>query len=116
MANIFTVGKALVANTTTTLFTVPPKMVFIVRYLNMANNGTVNKTGSVHWEDSSESSSVHLFNGHIFAQGENKTFNDMNIRLQEGDSLKALSELGSTMSVIVTFECIQDDNKMGSPF
>lgn len=99
----YTVGRALVAATETSLFTVPNGMDINVTFIHMSNNGTVNAEGSVYYVDSSASSTVHFFNGAIFPKGETKSFNEIALVLKEGDTLKALGG-SANMSIIVTFE------------
>ena len=100
----FTSGRALVAATETTLFVVPVGMNADVHLIHMANNGTPTTEGSVYWTDSSQSTDIYFFNAYSFAKGEAKSYNNIEFVLEEGDSLKAISEAGSTMSVIVTFD------------
>ena len=100
----FTVGRDLVANVETTLFTVPKGMHCDIKLIHMSNNGTPNKDGSVKWYDSSQNVTVDFLNTYTFAKGETKSYNQLDFVLTENDQIKAISEAGSNMSVIVTFE------------
>jgi len=99
----FTVGRALVANTETTLFTVPKGMHCDIKLIHMSNNGSNNIAGSVKWHDNSQSVDVPFLNGASFSTGETKSFDQLDFVLTENDQIKALAS-GSNMSVIVTFE------------
>jgi len=99
----FTVGRALVANTETTLFTVPKGMHCDIKLIHMSNNGSNNIAGSVKWHDNSQSVDVPFLNGASFSTGETKSFDQLDFVLTENDQIKALAS-GNNMSVIVTFE------------
>jgi len=99
----FTIGRALVANTETTLFTVPKGMHCDIKLIHMSNNGSNNIAGSVKWHDNSQSVDVPFLNGASFSTGETKSFDQLDFVLTENDQIKALAS-GSNMSVIVTFE------------
>ena len=62
----FTVGRTLVANTETTLFTVPKGMHCDIKLIHMSNNGSNNIAGSVKWHDNSQSVDVPFLNGASF--------------------------------------------------
>ena len=100
----FTVGRDLVANVETTLFTVPKGMHCDIKLIHMSNNGSNNIAGSVKWHDNSQSVDVPFLNGASFTTGETKSFDQLDFVLTENDQIKAISEAGSNMSVIVTFE------------
>ena len=100
----FTVGRDLVANVETTLFTVPKGMHCDIKLIHMANNGTPTKEGSVKWYDSGQNVTIDFLNAYVFAKGETKSYNQLDFVLTENDQIKAISEAGSNMSVIVTFE------------
>jgi len=100
----FTVGRDLVANVETTLFTVPKGMHCDIKLIHMSNNGTPTKEGSVKWYDSGQNVTVDFLNAYTFAKGETKSYNQLDFVLTENDQIKAISEAGSNMSVIVTFE------------
>ena len=99
----FTVGRTLVANTETTLFTVPKGMLYDIKLIHMSNNGSNNIAGSVKWHDNSQGVDVPFLNGASFTTGETKSFDQLDFVLTENDQIKALSA-GDNMSVIVTFE------------
>lgn len=99
----FTVGRALVANTETTLFTVPKGMHCDIKLIHMSNNGSNNIAGSVKWHDNSQSVDVPFLNGASFSTGETKSFDQLDFVLTENDQIKALAS-GNNMSIIVTFE------------
>ena len=99
----FTVGRDLVANVETTLFTVPKGMHCDIKLIHMSNNGSNNIAGSVKWHDNSQSVDVPFLNGASFTKGETKSFDQLDFVLTENDQIKALAA-GDNMSVIVTFE------------
>ena len=99
----FTVGRDLVANVETTLFTVPKGMHCDIKLIHMSNNGSNNIAGSVKWHDNSQSVDVPFLNGASFTTGETKSFDQLDFVLTENDQIKALAA-GDNMSVIVTFE------------
>ena len=100
----FTIGRDLVAAVENTVFTVPTGMHCDIKLIHMANNGTPTKEGSVKWYDSSQNVTVDFLNAYTFAKGETKSYNQLDFVLTENDQIKAISEAGSNMSVIVTFE------------
>ena len=99
----FTVGRDLVANVETTLFTVPKGMHCDIKLIHMSNNGSNNIAGSVKWHDNSQSVDVPFLNGASFTTGETKSYNQLDFVLTENDQIKALAA-GDNMSIIVTFE------------
>lgn len=99
----FTIGRTLVANTETTLFTVPKGMNCDIKLIHMSNNGSNNIAGSVKWHDNSQGVDVPFLNGASFTTGETKSFDQLDFVLTENDQIKALAA-GDNMSVIVTFE------------
>jgi len=100
------VGANLTANTATTLFTVPTGYYARCVLLHASNNGSSNKHISFTWYDSSASLSIPITNEYTLTSKSTYAEIDVNqyIILEEGDYISALSETGSTISVIATFE------------
>jgi hypothetical protein len=100
------VGANLTANTATTLFTVPTGYYARCVLLHASNNGSSNKHISFTWHDSSASLSILITNEYTLTSKSTYAEIDVNqyIILEEGDYISALSETGSTISVIATFE------------
>jgi len=100
------VGANLTDNTATTLFTVPTGYYARCVLLHASNNGSSNKHISFTWYDSSASASILITNEYTLTAKATYAEIDVNqyIILEEGDYISALSETGSTISVIATFE------------
>jgi hypothetical protein len=102
------VGKNLTANTATTLYTVPTGYYARCVLLHASNNGSSNKHISFTWYDSSASLSIPITTEYTLTSKSTYAEIDVNqyIVLEEGDYITTLSETGSTISVIGTFEQI----------
>jgi hypothetical protein len=99
------VGKNLVANTKTTLFTVPTRNIALWRLLYAFNNTASAKTFSCWWYDKSENVEIAIASAYPLSS---KTFfllGDGNyVALDEGDEIRAMSETGATTTVVITVE------------
>ena len=100
------VGKSLTANTTTTLYTVPTGYYAKCVLLHASNNGGSNKHISFSWYDASATLTIPITTEYTLSAKTTLAEIDVNqyIVLEEGDYITALSETGSTISVIATFE------------
>jgi hypothetical protein len=99
-------GLNLTAATTTTVFTVPTGYYAKCNLLHVVNGTASNKHITFNWYDSSVSTSIPVvFEYTITAKS---TLNEIDCNkyfvMEEGDYLTTVSETGSTMSIIATFE------------
>jgi hypothetical protein len=102
----YSVGTNLTANTATTLFTVPTGYYALCVLLHASNNGSSNKHISFTWHDFSANLDIPITKEYTLTSKNTYAEIDVNqyIVLEEGDYISALSETGSTISVIATFE------------
>ena len=100
------VGRNLTAATTTTLYTVPTGYYARCVLLHASNNGTSNKHISFSWYDSSAAATIQITTE--FTLSAKSTLAEIDVNqyfvLEEGDYITTISESGSTISVIATFE------------
>lgn len=101
------VGKNLTANTLTTIYTVPTGYYAKWNLMYLFNNSGSTKSIAVHWTDSSESADIYVHNGTIAGGGYVRMDGGAYVILEEGDTVKMLSEAGSNFSTICTFELIR---------
>lgn len=98
------IGKELVANTKTTLFTVPTRQIAKWNLLFASNHSTSSKWFTCWWYDKSENAEIEIFFQYpLTAKGYLK-FDTPYVALEEGDEIRVQSETGSTCTVICTFE------------
>ena len=98
-------GNVLPAATQTTIFTVPTGYYARWPLCYVVNTGGNNKTIDVVWYDSSAAIEVHVLDNYVLSATQFIKFNDgAYIVLEEGDQVRAMSETGSTMNIINTFE------------
>ncbi len=102
------VGRSLTAATAATLYTVPTGYYAKCVLLHASNNGSSNKHISFSWYDASAASTIPITTE--FTLSSKTTLAEIDVNqyfvLEEGDYITALSESGSTISVIATFEQI----------
>lgn len=100
------VGRSLTAATATTLYTVPTGYYAKCVLLHASNNGTSNKHISFSWYDSSATATIPITTEFTLSAKSTLAEIDVNqyIVLEEGDYITTISESGSTISVIATFE------------
>lgn len=98
------VGKNLTAATLTTVYTVPTGYVAHWNLMYVFNNTGSTKTCAAYWHDASESIDVYVLNGTIASGDYVRQDGGAYVVLEEGDTIKMLSEAGSTFSTICTFE------------
>lgn len=102
------VGKNLTANTLTTMFTVPTRNIAIAHDILMTNRGTGNQHISVYWYDASENITVEIVHQRSVAAKTSTTIDtDFSFVMDEGDELRTISEAGSTMTVVASFDIEQ---------
>ena len=105
METSHSVGKNLVANTLTTMFTVPSRTRVHWNMLYAVNHTASAKNFSAWWYDASEGVSVTIVESYPISS-KNYFLLDGNayIVLDEGDQIQVKSETGSTCSCLVTLE------------
>ena len=105
MTRPISVGNALVADTLTTVYTVPTGY-FAKWTLMYAFNGTGStKHFTAYWFDSSTNTNIYFLNQSTITSKEFiRIDGGAYVVLEEGDQVKVQSEAGSVMSTICTFE------------
>ena len=99
------VGKNLTANTLTTLFTVPTRNMAVTHDILMTNRGAGNKHISIYWYDKSTNTSIEVVHERtISAKTSAVIDSDFSFVMDEEDELRAISETGSTMTVVASFD------------
>jgi hypothetical protein len=99
------VGKNLTANTLTTLFTVPTRNMAITHDILMTNRGAGNKHISIYWYDKSTNTSIEVVHERaISAKTSAVIDSSFSFVMDEEDELRAISETGSTMTVVASFD------------
>jgi hypothetical protein len=108
MSRPHSVGKDLVANTKTTMFTVPTRNMAKWLLLFASNHSTSSKWFSCWWYDKSENTEIEvLFEYGLTAKEFIRIDGTAYITLDEGDEIRVQSETGSTTSCIITVELEQ---------
>jgi ribosome biogenesis protein Tsr3 len=99
------VGANLIANTATTLFTCPLGYYAKIVLIRAVNKTGSNKHISLDWTDTSASATYSIsFQQQVTSLTTNFDFGESYMVLEEGDTLRATSESGSTFTVIATIE------------
>jgi hypothetical protein len=99
------VGKNLTANTLTTLFTVPTRNMAITHDILMTNRGAGNKHISIYWYDKSTNTSIEVVHERaVSAKTSAVIDSNFSFVMDEEDELRAISETGSTMTVVASFD------------
>jgi hypothetical protein len=99
------IGKNLTANTLTTLFTVPMRNMAITHDILMTNRGAGNKHISIYWYDKSTNTSIEVVHERtISAKTSAVIDSNFSFVMDEEDELRAISETGSTMTVVASFD------------
>lgn len=99
------IGKNLTANTLTTLFTVPTRNMAITHDILMTNRGAGNKHMSIYWYDKSTNTSIEVVHERtISAKTSDVIDSNFSFVMDEEDELRAISETGSTMTVVASFD------------
>jgi hypothetical protein len=108
MSIIHSVGKNLTANTLTTLFTVPTRNLAKCVNILVSNHSTSAKHITVYWYDASANVSIEvLFEYNLTAKAYLILDNGFYFMMDEKDELRAISETGSTTTIIASFEIEQ---------
>ena len=99
------IGKNLTANTLTTLFTVPTRNMAITHDILMTNRGAGNKHISIYWYDKSTNTSIEVVHERtISAKTSDVIDSNFSFVMDEDDELRAISETGSTITVVASFD------------
>ena len=108
MSIIHSIGKNLTANTLTTLFTVPTRNLAKCVNILVSNHSTSAKHITVYWYDASANVSIEvLFEYNLTAKAYLILDNGFYFMMDEKDELRAISETGSTTTIIASFEIEQ---------
>lgn len=102
-----TVGKNIVANTPTVIYTVPKGCKAILTLLYISNSTGSNKTVSAVWHDHSEGDDIVILGTTNLDANKYIQLSDGRVVLDEYDYIKITTETGSTMSVILSVEILQ---------
>jgi len=105
-----TVGKNIVANTPTVIYTVPKGCKAITTLLFISNSTGSGKTVNAVWHDYSDSDDITILHSTTLNSGNNNyiQFSDGRMVMDEYDYIEVTTETGSTMSVILTVEILQN--------
>jgi hypothetical protein len=104
MARPVSVGLNLVANTATTVYTVPSGYYAKWNLMYLFNNSGSTKSITAYWHDSSASANIYVNNGTIAAGSYVRQDGGAYVVMEEGDTVVMQSEAGSSFSTICTFE------------
>jgi hypothetical protein len=103
-----TVGKNIVANTPTVIYTVPKGCKAILTLLYISNSTGSNKTVSAVWHDHSEGDDIVILGTTNLDANKYIQLSDGRVVLDEYDYINITTETGSTMSVILSMEILQN--------
>lgn len=103
-----TIGRNIVANTPTTVYTVPKGCKAIATLLFISNATGSNKTVNAVWHDISEGDDITILGTTNLDANKFIQFSDGRMVMDEYDYLEITTETGSTMSVIFTVEIHQN--------
>jgi hypothetical protein len=104
MARPISVGLNLVANTATTVYTVPSGYYAKWNLMYLFNNSGSTKSITAYWRDSSASANIYVNNGTIASGSYVRQDGGAYVVMEEGDTVVMQSETGSSFSTICTFE------------
>jgi len=110
MARPITVGLNLTANTLTTVYTVPMGYYAKWNLIYVFNGTGSTKHITTYWTDVSQGANIYVQNENsVSAKEYVRIDGGAYVVLEEGDTIKMLSEAGSTFSTICTFELIKKE-------
>ena len=99
-----TVGKVIQPDTLTELFKVPAGYKAEVSTLFVSNRQGNNKTVSVYWQHAHDiNHKIYIITEYVLTANNYVQFSDSMV-MQSGDSIQVLTEAGSDMSVIASFD------------
>jgi hypothetical protein len=108
MSIAHSVGKNLVANTKTTMFTVPTRNLAKWSLLFATNHSSSSKWFSAWWYDKSANIEIEvLFQYGLTAKTFIRIDGQAYVMLDEGDEIRVQSETGSNCTCIITVEIEQ---------
>ena len=102
-----TVGKALTAGSSNTVYTVPKGCKAIATLLMLSNSGGNSKAIAASWYDNSDNTSTIIVGGKSVSAGDYLIFDQGRMVMDEFDELRVTPEAASTFSVIFTVEIHQ---------
>jgi len=104
------VGLNLTAGVQTTVYTVPVGYYAKWTLTHITNGSASSKHITVLWRDSSASTDIYLLDTYTVSTKDFKQIDgNAYFVLEEGDTVKATSEAGSTISIVCTFEQIKKE-------
>ena len=99
-----TVGKVIQPETLTELFKVPAGYKAEVSTLFVSNRQGNNKTVSVYWQHAHDiTHKIYIITEYVLTANNYVQFSDSMV-MQSGDSLQILTEAGSLMNVMASFD------------
>ena len=101
------VGLNLTAGTLTTVYTVPTGYYAKWNLMYLFNNSGSTKAISAYWTDVSQPADIYVINGSVNSKEYVRMDGGAYVVLEEGDTVKMISEAGSSFSTICTFELIR---------
>lgn len=110
MSRPVSVGLNLTANTLTTIYTVPTGYYAKWNLMYLFNGTGSTKHISAYWTDSSASTDIYVQNQNTVSSKEYVRIDGgAYVVMEEGDTIKMISEAGSTFSTICTFELFKKE-------
>lgn len=110
MARPITVGLNLTANTLTTVYTVPTGYYAKWNLMYIFNGTGSTKHITAYWTDSSAGADIYVQNQNTVPSKEYVRIDGgAYVVMEEGDTIKMISEAGSTFSTICTFELFKKE-------
>ena len=110
MSRPVSVGLNLTANTLTTVYTVPTGYYAKWNLMYVFNGTGSTKHITAYWTDSSASADIYVLNANTVSSKEYLRIDGgAYVVMEEGDTIKMISEAGSTFSTICTFELFKKD-------
>ena len=108
MTRPLSVGTILTTTTKTTIYTVPVGYYAKWNLCYVVNHSGNNKFIDVSWTDASTTNEIYILDQYVLANTAFVKFDGgAYVVLEEGDTVKAQAESGSTMHLINTFELIR---------
>lgn len=110
MSRPVTVGLNLTANTLTTAYTVPTGYYAKWNLMYLFNGTGSTKHITVYWTDVSASADIYVQNqNNVSSKDYVRIDGGAYVVMEEGDTVKMISEAGSTFSTICTFELFKKE-------
>ena len=103
-----TVGQALTAGSSNTVYTVPKGCKAIATLLFLSNYGGSSKSITAKWYNHSASAEITIAGGKSIGAGDYIQFSQGRMVMDEYDELRVTPEASSTFSVIFTVEIHQN--------